>query len=173
MASCTFIAFSVALSLALRTIDADAAKKLEADEMAFLQNAAQEQLAEIALGKLAMKKASDKTVKEFGAEIVKDHQYASQEVKDLSAKEGIYLPVEMNGRQKKAQQRLSHLSGTEFDKAFIAFLLKEHRKHVEDLQKHATKLHSENVKQWADATEPILAVHLKKAEKVAETLRLK
>ena len=46
-------------------------------------------MAEIALGTLALKKASHKDVKEFGAEIREDHQYASQEVKELSASEGI------------------------------------------------------------------------------------
>jgi len=117
-----------------------------------------------------MKKASDKKVKDLGAEIVEDHQYASQELKDLSAKEEIYLPVEMNGRQKKEQQRLSQLSGHAFDKAFIAYLLKKHRSGVQELQRQSGNLHNESVKQWAEATEPILAVHLKKAEHVAEAL---
>ena len=148
----------------------NAAQKIEATEKVFLQKAAQEQLAEIALGKLAMKKGSDKTVKDFGAELVEDHGYASQEVKEVSAKEGVYLPVEMNDHQKKEQQRLSRLSGNEFDKAFIAYLLKMHRKDVQELQKNAGKLHNEKVKQWAETTEPILAVHLKKAESVADAL---
>ena len=77
-------------------------------------------MAEIALGTLALKKASHKDVKEFGAEIREDHQYASQEVKELSASEGIYLPVEPDAEHKKQQQRLSHLSGKAFDEAFVA-----------------------------------------------------
>jgi hypothetical protein len=44
---------------------------------------------------------------------------------------------------------------------------------VEELQKAASKLHNDNVKQWAQVTEPILAVHLKKAENVAEALGIR
>src|SRR5690349_7805527 len=112
-----FIALFVGIPFIIWPISADAAKKLDANETVFLKQAAQEQLAEIALGKLAIRKASDKKVKELGSEILEDHQYASQEIKDVSAKEGIYLPVDMNDQQKKVQQRLSHLSGNEFDKA--------------------------------------------------------
>jgi putative membrane protein len=162
------VTFTVTAALAISP--ANAAQKIDGKDKTFIQKAAQEQLAEIALGQLAMKKGSDKKVKEFAAELVEDHRYASQEAKDLSAKEGIYLPVEMDARQKKEQQRLSRLSGSDFDKAFIAHLLKTHRKDVHELQKTTATLKNENVKQWAEVTEPILAVHLKKAESVAEAL---
>ena len=165
-----FIALGVTVLFAFCPIGTDAAQKMETKEMAFLQKAAQEQLAEIALAKLAMKKASDKKVKELGAEILEDHQYASQEIQDVSAKEGVYLPVDMDKQHMKVQQRLSHLSGNEFDRAFIAYVLKTHRKQVEEIQNNASKLRNENVRQWVQTTEPILAVHLKKAENVAEAL---
>ena len=61
------------------TASLESAQKLDDKETAFLQKAAQGQLAEIVLGTLALKKASHKDVKEFGAEISEDHQYASQE----------------------------------------------------------------------------------------------
>jgi putative membrane protein len=164
-----FIAVSVSIIVTVGAIT-HAAQKIEANERAFLQKAAQEQLAEIALGKLAMKKAVDAKLKEFGAEIVEDHQYASQELKDLSAREGLYLPVEMSAQQKKVHQRLSHLSGNEFDKAFIAYLQKNHRHHVVEFQEKAAQVHNDKVRQWVEATQPILAVHLNKAETVAEAL---
>ncbi len=117
-----------------------------------------------------MKKATDKKLKDLGSEIAEDHQYASREITDISAKEKIYLPVELDAKHKQAHQRLSRLSGHEFDKAFIAYLVKKHRNQIKELQEQAATLHNENVKQWAEATQPILAVHLKKAEHVAEEL---
>ena len=65
---------------------------------------------------------------------------------------------------------MSRLSGRDFDKAFIAYMLKKHRKDVQELQKKTPTLLNENVRQWAEVTEPILAVHLKKAESVAQAL---
>ena len=168
MSSYLFVTVMVAAVLASSPVNA--AKKIAGKDKAFLEKAAQEQLAEIALGQLAMKKGSDKKVKDFGAELVEDHRYSSEEAKDLSAKEGIYLPVEMDARQKKEQRRLSRLSGRDFDKAFIAHMLKQHRKSVQEIQKTTPTLQNENVKQWAEVTEPILAVHLKKAESVAQAL---
>jgi putative membrane protein len=170
MARYVFVAVLVATFLT--TAPVEAAQKLDANELAFLRKAAQGQLAEIALGTLAFKKASHKDVKEFGAEISEDHQYASQEVKELSATEGIYLPVQLDGEHKKQQQRLSHLSGKEFDEAFIAYVLKNHRKDLKEFEKNAATLRNEKVKQWTEYILPILTVHLKKAERVAEALGL-
>lgn len=168
MARYVFVAVLVATFLT--TASLQAARKLDAKETAFLQKAAQGQLAEIALGALALKKASHKDVKEFGAEINEDHQYASQEVKELSASEGIYLPVQLDSEHKKQQQRLSHLSGKEFDEAFVAYMLKNHRKDLKEFEKNAAMLRNEKVKQWAEGILPVLTVHLKKAERVAEAL---
>ena len=168
MAGYWILAVSAALFVSIGS--SQAADKLDRKELAFLQQAAREQLAEIALGRLAMKKASDKKLKDLGSEIAEDHQYASREITDISAKEKIYLPVEMDAQQKQAQQRLSHLSGSEFDKAFIAYLLEKHRRNIKELQDKAATLQNEGVKQWAEATEPILAVHLKKAEHLADEL---
>ena len=163
-----FLAVSVAIFVVIGS--SQAANTLEGKELAFLQQAAREQLAEIALGRLAMKKASDKKLKELGSEIAEDHQYASREITEISAKEKIYLPVELDAQQKQAHRRLSRLSGHEFDKAFIAYLVNKHRNHIKELQAQAATLENENAKQWAEATEPILAVHLKKAEHVAHAL---
>ena len=96
MARYLFIAVSIASCFS--TTPVWAAQKLDANEMAFLQKAIQGQLAVVALGKLALKKASRKEVKDFGAEIIEDHQYASQELRELSAKEGIYLPVQLDSK---------------------------------------------------------------------------
>ena len=148
----------------------EGATKIDPKDITFLQHAVEGQLAIIAFGKLALKQASHKAVKAFGAEIVEDHQYASEEAKQLSAEEEIYLPVQLGNQHTKQKQRLSQLSGKAFDEAFLAYILTEHRKAVREFEKNVATLHNEKVKSWASATLPILEVHLKKAERVAETL---
>jgi putative membrane protein len=148
----------------------EGATKIDPKDITFLQNAAESQLATIAFAKLALKKASHKEVKAFGAEIIEDHQYASEEAKELSAEEEIYLPVQLGDQHETQKQRLSQLSGKAFDEAFMSYILKEHRKDMWELEKNVSTLQNEKVKSWASATLPILAVHLKKAERVAETL---
>lgn len=104
----------VAILLSIGTSQAD--QKAGNKQTAFLERTARKQLAEVALGRLAVKKASDNKVKDFAAEIIEDHLYVSQEIKQLSATEGFYLPVELDDQQKKEQRRLTRLSGNEFDK---------------------------------------------------------
>lgn len=165
-----YLLLVVTVATLLTSTTVEGATKMNPKDITFLQNAAEGQLAQIAFGKLALKKASHKEVKAFGAEIIEDHQYASDEAKELSAEEEIYLPVQLGNQHKKEKQRLSQLSGKAFDEAFIAYILKEHRKAMRELEKNVTTLQNEKVKSWASATLPILAVHLKKAERVAETL---
>ena len=165
-----YLLLVVTVATLLTSTTVEGATKMNPKDITFLQNAAEGQLVQIAFGKLALKKASHKEVKAFGAEIIEDHQYASEEAKELSAEEEIYLPVQLGNQHKKEKQRLSQLSGKAFDEAFIAYILKEHRKDMRELEKNVATLQNEKVKSWASATLPILAVHLKKAERVAETL---
>lgn len=104
----------VAILLPIATSQAD--QKAGNKQTAFLERTARKQWAEVALGRLAVKKASDNKVKDFAAEIIEDHLYVSQEITQLSAREGFYLPVELDDQQKKEQRRLTRLSGNEFDK---------------------------------------------------------
>jgi putative membrane protein len=151
----------------------EAAQHPDAKDIAFMQKAAENQLAEIALGRLALQKGGRKEVKQFGAEIIEDHQYASQEAKDLAAEEEMYLPVKLDQKHTKEVQRFSKLSGDTFDQAYILHVLNEHRRDLQEFEKNAATLHNEKVKQWAAATVPILEVHMKKAERVAKALGMK
>jgi hypothetical protein len=63
-------------------------------------------------------------VKQCGAKMMADHQKASQEVKQLATKEGAQLPVHMSDKQKQKEQELSKLSGKEFDRAYMQYMLK-------------------------------------------------
>ena len=166
-----FVAGSIIVTIFLTTTTLEAAQELSAHETTFVQKASQGQLGEIALGNLAFKKASNKEIREFGAEIVEDHEYASQELKGLSAEEDIYLPVQPDDKNKKQHQRLSRLSGKTFDEAFIGYLLKNHRQDLQEFEKNAAMLQNEKVKQWAETMVPTLRFHLNKAERIADALR--
>lgn len=63
--------------------------------VAFLQTAAQENLAEIALGQLAIQMAESPEVKQFGEKMVQDHHMANQEIQHLASKEGVMLPNQL------------------------------------------------------------------------------
>lgn len=139
-------------------------------EESFLKTAAQGNQAEIALGQLAERKAFSPEVKQFGAKMVQDHQKAGEEVKQLASKEGVQLPMQISDKQKRKQQELSQLSGKDFDRAYIQYMLQDHKKEVNEFEQNGLQLQDKDVKQWASGTLPVLKQHLQQAQTIASSI---
>jgi putative membrane protein len=120
----------------------------------FLEKAAQGQQAEIALGQLAIQKASNEQVKQFGQRMIADHQKANQQVQELALQEGIPVPQQMSDKQMQKQQELSKLSGKEVDRSYIGYMLHDHMKDVHEFKESAQMVQDPQVKQWAAGTLP-------------------
>jgi putative membrane protein len=133
----------------------------------FLQKAAESQQAEVALGQLAVQKASNVQVKHYGAHMIQDHQKASDEVGQLLTKEGTPLPSQLSMEHQQVHQNLSQLTGKDFDKAYISFMVRDHMKDLGQLEQGAQTLTDPQVKQWTAATLPILKDHLEQANAIA------
>ena len=138
----------------------------------FLQKAAEGQQAEIVLGRLASERAADRHVKEFGMHMMEDHRKASAEIRQLAAKEGVTLPTELTGRHKDKQEQFAHLSGSEFDRAYMGYMLRDHRKDVKEFERRVKAIKDPQVLQWAEGTLPVLKEHLRQAQQVAGAIGL-
>src|SRR4051812_41584022 len=84
----------------------------------FVKEAAEGSATEIALGKLAQEKGSSDAVKQFGKRMVDDHSKATEELKQAAEMAKITVPLETPNKVKKAQDKLSKLSGAEFDRVY-------------------------------------------------------
>jgi putative membrane protein len=138
--------------------------KLASGDRKFVMEALKGGMAEVELGKLASEKASSDAVKQFGKRMVDDHGKASDELKKLAQDKGITPPAELDGKHKKLHDRLSKLSGAEFDRAYVNEMVKDHRKDVKDFQREAEKAKDADVKSFASKTLPTLQEHLKQVE---------
>jgi putative membrane protein len=136
----------------------------------FVQKAAQDQQAEIALGRLAKTKASNDSVKQFAERMIEDHMKTNQEVLQLAARKGIEIPTEMNQQQKERHKELLHLSGKDFDQSYISYVLFDHMKDVHEFKQSAEILQDPQVKQWAAGTVPVLEHHLRTAKIVGSEI---
>ena len=130
----------------------------------FLSEAAQGSLAEVNLGQMAADKSENEAVKEFGRRMVRDHGKANEEVKDLATTARVPLPTEMSAEAKALQQRLSNLSGAEFDRAYMEEMVKDHKKDIAAFEKQAEHGQNAQVKEWAKKTLPTLKEHLNLAQ---------
>lgn len=130
------------------------------DDSEFAVKAASGGLLEVTLGKLAQQKAQNPQVKEFGAQMVKDHEKANAELKALAASKNITLPTSPGEDHLKHIEDISKLSGAEFDKKYISFMKEDHEEDVKEFKEAAQDAKDPDVKAFAAKTLPTLQMHL-------------
>jgi putative membrane protein len=140
--------------------------------------------AEVELGRLAEQKASSADVREFGAMMVRDHQKAGTELKQIASRHDIQPEASgaaretagtsgpmMHEEHRDLHERLSKLSGAEFDREYIDAMVNAHQKAVDAVEEKATDGDNAEVKQWAASTLPTLKQHLERAKQIQANLR--
>ena len=130
----------------------------------FLNHAIQGDIAEIQLGKLAQTNASDSGVKDFGKTLVDDHTAAQQKAESVAQAKGITPPTEPPKDAQKEYDNLSKVSGRQFDKEFVDYMVKDHKKDIKAFQTEAKRNRDGEVAQLAQNDLPDLQKHLSMAE---------
>jgi putative membrane protein len=130
-----------------------------ADDKTFVMNAAMGGMAEVELGRLAVSKASSEHVKQFGQRMVDDHSKANDELKSVASQQKIDLPVSLDSKHQAAVDRLSKLSGSAFDKAYVKEMVKDHDEDVKEFQREAQSGQDSAVRAFASKTLPTLQEH--------------
>lgn len=100
----------------------------------FLREATEGGLAEIELGKLAVEKGESSEVKEFGQKMVEEHTKLNADLAEVADSIGMMLPKKMGKDDKAEYDKLSALSGEEFDKEYIAYMMKDHHKNLHEFR---------------------------------------
>lgn len=132
---------------------------------AFLEDAIAGDLAEIALGKLALERAQSQEVRDYGRKVVADHQSALVKAKEAAEEAGVTPPRAPVADAQQIHHRLSQLSGAEFDREFTAHMITDHEKHVAAFRAQAAQPESEATRH-ARETLPRLEEHLEIAERI-------
>jgi putative membrane protein len=148
---------------ALAFAAAASVSRMESD---FAIKAAQAGMAEVKLGKLAQDNGSNQAVKDFGAQMVKDHTQAGDELKEIASKKGLTLPGGPNGNQEATYNRLAKLSGAEFDRAYANVMVQDHLSAVADFRKESQSGQDADIKSFASKTLPTLEHHLQMSKDI-------
>jgi len=141
-----------------------ASGQLSSADQAFIKEAATGGLMEVELGRLAAEKASNADVKQFAQRMVDDHGKANQQLSTIAQQKSVQVPTELTGKAKADHDRLSKLSGEQFDRAYMQLMVQDHRKDVGESRKQSTKAKDADVKSFASQTLPTLEDHLKMAQ---------
>jgi putative membrane protein len=144
--------------------------KMASSDTKFLTNAAHGNMAEVEMGRLASERGGSDTVKQFGQRMVADHGKANDELKQLAQQKGLALPTDVDSKDRKAMDKLSKLSGAEFDKAYAKDMVRDHDKDVKEFQREAKKAHDADVRSWAAKTLPVLEEHQQQARQMSASM---
>jgi len=134
----------------------------------FVQKASQGGLAEVQLGRLAEHKASKQAVKDFGKRMVTDHSKANMELTNVASEEKLPMASAPEAEDKALYDKLSAMSGAEFDRAYMDAMVQDHQKDIAEFQKEATSGTDPKVKDFAAKTLPTLKEHLALAERARD-----
>jgi putative membrane protein len=133
----------------------------------FYKEAAEGGMAEVELGTLAQQKASNASVKDFAAMMVSDHSAANERLKSIAQGKNIQLPSEPGMKQKATKAKLQALSGEAFDKAYVRYMIKDHKEDIEKFNHEAAQGRDDEAKAFASATLPTLHKHLDQIQTIA------
>lgn len=149
-----------------------AGQALADDSSRFIKKAAASNIAEVELAELAMERAQSKQVKKLAQHIKQDHARANAALKSVADQKGVPLPDETDADHKQEKRRLAKLEGSEFDRAYIEAMVKEHRQDIKQFEKQ-TRGGDDQLKQFAEQTLPKLRQHLTHAREIQKKLQAK
>jgi putative membrane protein len=136
----------------------------------FAKEAAQGGMAEVKMGQLAQDKGTSDSVKAFGKRMVDDHTKAGDNLKAAASQSSITLPDGISAKDQALYDRLSKLSGTDFDQAYAKAMTRDHMHDIAAFRAESTNGKDANLKQFATATLPTLQSHMKDARAMAQAV---
>ncbi len=142
-------------------------------DLAFMNSAAPGNMAEVELGKMASTKAASNDVKQFGQKMVEDHSKANDELKQIAAQKKVMLPPDVMPAHKQLMEKLSKLSGADFDKEYVAAMVVAHEKDVAAFENVSKTAADADVKAFATKTLPTLKMHLEMIKAMADKMGMK
>ncbi|RXH55274.1 DUF4142 domain-containing protein [Granulicella sibirica] len=133
----------------------------------FLRKSAEGGIAEVKFGQLAAEKAGSEDVKTFGSRMVTDHTLLNDEMKPIADSIGVRLPKTMNKMDQAEYEKLSALTGDDFDKEYLADMVKDHRKDLREFHEEATSTNDPTLKAAVEKGEGIIREHTHMVMKIA------
>ncbi len=137
-----------------------------ADKM-FLRKAAEDGLAEVQLAQLAAASATSPAVKDFSNVMVEGHQQLNDALLPIDKSMGVQTPTKLDKKSQAELKRLRALSGTEFDKEYLAFMIKSHRADEKAFEQEGISTENKDLQTIVLKAQKMIEAHLKLAESLA------
>ena len=139
---------------------------------AFLKQAAEINLGEVQLGKLAEQKGNNPAIRDFGKRMVEDHTRAEDNLRQIAQKQGVTLPTSAGQHEAMLQQQLSGAKGAQFDQIYIEHMLSGHKGAIDAFENEIEHGSNPAIKGYAENTLSVIQDHIRIAEDVAGKMGL-
>lgn len=148
----------------------DAKGSLSQQDQKFAMDAAAGGMMEVEAGQLATTKATNQAVKDHGKMMVTDHTKANQQLTQIATQKGLSLPKALPADHKQHRDKLASASGAEFDRMYMAQMVKDHEKTIALFEKQAKNGDDPALRTFAEQTLPKLRQHLEHTRTLATTV---
>ena len=145
--------------------------QFSARDFRFVKEACRGGMTEVKLGELAKQKGSSQVVRDFGQKMVTEHTKANDELKQIASTKGAVIPTEMTHHENSELEKFEKLSGTEFDKAYAKYMVKDHEKDAKDFDDAAKDVTDPELKAFAEKTHAVIEDHLRAAREMEASVK--
>ena len=167
-------------------VSGQAARGNDVNAATFTRQAMLANKAEVKLGELAVQKAQNAEVKEFAQMMVKEHTTGLNSLKEAVKGQGVEEPAQLDTKHQALYDRLSKLSGAEFDREYMKAMVDGHREVKSMVETRANRTPTTTgtsgrvsddsrldnaVNQWAAKSLPTVTKHLERAEQISSKVK--
>jgi putative membrane protein len=139
--------------------------KTAMSDQQFVDFAAQTDMVECNLGKLAADVAASQPVKDYGQMLNTDHSKNLQQLKEVAQQAGFTVPYAIDAQNNHTLIGPFHqLKGVAFDRRFVPTMVKGHTEAIAIFKKEAADAQNAALRSYAQDTVPVLEKHLHDAE---------
>ena len=144
---------------------APASAAVSAQDVAFVQAAAQGGMTEVAAGTLAEQRSTNSHVKMFATKMVADHTKANAKLASIAKMKGVMLPSSIGAANMKMKGALESVHGTAFDTTYMQGQKAGHMKMETVMKSEIANGTDADLVSFAKMTLPTVEAHLALADK--------
>ncbi len=133
----------------------------------FLRKAAAGGMAEVQLGRLAADKAGSPDVKAFGQKMVVDHTALNNDMKPIAEQMGVMLPKKIKPADQAEYDKLSGMSGDDFDNEYLTYMVKDHHEDLREFRAEDSTVQDPTLKAAVDKGYQVIREHTRMVDKLA------
>lgn len=145
---------------------------LAQQDRAFVQRASQSDFDEIKLSQMAADKASDQEVRHFAKRMVTDHAKLEQQMKPIADQMGVQLANSLDPDHQAEYDKLSSLSGKDFDMEYIACIDNDHHVALSDFEGEELTTDNQALEHAVQKGHKIISSDTRKADHLSAKLGL-